>query len=136
MIKANEAQAQAQDPVAEVKVDTAQDIRSAIFAAKPKSTLVTLFGKQVELKQPTMGKMFAAQKAVDTAHASAQMLIEYAHVPGTDTKVFDPADVEAVVNLPWGKDLVDMQEAIGKLTGIDLKAVQAAVGNLNGTQEE
>lgn len=116
--------------------DTAGDIRAAIFDAKPKSTIITLFGKKIELKQPTMGNMFKAQAAKDTAHASAQMLIEYAHVPGTDIKVFDPADVDAVVNLPWGKDLVDVQTAIGKLTGIDLTAVKEAVGNSDETQEE
>lgn len=113
------------------------DIRSAIFqAAKPKSKLVKLFGQDVELKQPSMGTMFEAQAAKTTALASAQMIIAYCYKPGTDEKVFDSADVEVITQMPWGKDLVDVQNAIQELTGIDKATIQAAIKNSDDDQGE
>lgn len=111
-------------------------IRSAIFATRPKSIEIELFGTTIELRQPSMGTMFKAQQGASTAHSAAQMLMAYAYVPGTDEKVFDEADIDEVINLPWGNDLVKVQSAIAELTGINKESLMAAVGNSDDSQEE
>jgi hypothetical protein len=110
-----------------------KDIREAILSAKPKKEIITLFGQEVELRQPTMGGMFQTQEEGTTAQKSARMLVSYAFIPGTDERVFDPLDVDTIVGLPWGEDLIKAQEAISKLNGIDMKAVQAAAKNSETT---
>lgn len=113
-----------------------QEIREAILGSKPKSTVVTLFGQEVELRQPTMGQMFAAQEKGTIAQKAARMIVQYAYVPGTDERIFEDGDEDALLSQPWGEDLINAQNAISKLNGIDNKALQAAVGNLEETQEE
>jgi len=112
-----------------------KEIREKILAAKPKSEVITLFGEKVELRQPTMGGMFETQAEGTTAQKSARMLASYAFVPGTDERVFDPLDVDTIVSLPWGEDLIRAQEAISKLNGIDTKAIQDAIKNSEVTPE-
>lgn len=114
-----------------------KEVREAILGAKPKSTIITLFGQEVELRQPTMGQMFATQpEGATPAQISARMLASYAFMPGTDERVFEDLDVDSIAALPWGEDLIKAQEAISKLNGIDMKAVQAAAKNSDATQEE
>ncbi len=48
------------------------------------------------------------------------MLVRYCYVPGTDERVFDPADVDAILAFPFGPDFVKIQEAITELTGLDM----------------
>lgn len=111
-------------------------IRDAILGAKPKSAIIKLFGQDVELRQPTMGQMFETQGEGTPAQISARMLAKYAYVPGTDERVFEDMDADTIANLPWGEDLIKMQEAISKLNGIDLKTVQAAAKNSEATPED
>ena len=100
---------------------TRDQLRSQIFsAAKPASKTFTFFGAEIELRQPTMGVIMEAQKIEDRARAAALMVVRYAYVPGTEEKVFDEADVDTILSMPFGKDLRTLNETITELTGVDV----------------
>lgn len=100
------------------------EIRKAIFSnAKPKSLTFEFFGAEIELRQPPMSEVLATQASAgeDRARASAEMVVRYAYVPGTDERVFDEADIDMIQRMPFGSDMANLNVKIGELTDIDLK---------------
>jgi len=101
---------------------TARDVlRSKLLGGGhgPKKELITLFGEEIELHQPTLGAILSAQSFNDIKAQSINMIIEYAYVPGTDERVFEAGDADVIANWPFGDDLVKLQTTIAKLTGVD-----------------
>lgn len=96
-------------------------IRAKIFAAKPlKREEMVLFGAKVEIRQPTLGVILEAQQKGDRKEALLDLLMDYCFVPGTDDKVFEPADVEGLKKLPMQSDITRLNEVIARLTDIDI----------------
>lgn len=87
---------------------------------EPKSQIVTLFGEQVEIRQPSLAVMLEARVTTDNKDAVIDMIIRYSYVPGTNEQLFDPADRDTIANWPFGEDLLEFQTAIAKLTGVDI----------------
>ncbi len=111
-------------------------IRTSIFTAKPKSKLLTVFGTEIELRQPSLAAILTSQSDGSTpAEKAAQMLISYAYVPGTDVKVFDDVDVPGILGLPWGTDMTVIQQAISELTDLE-SATKSAEGNSQDLKAE
>ena len=108
---------------------TRQSIRDALLghAPKPEVELLVLFGVELELRQPTLGAILDAQDTEDTKTRSADMIIQFACVPGTDERVFEPADREMILNWPFGDDLMALQRAITKLSGVDVGDAEEAL---------
>jgi len=103
------------------------DIRKAIVSnSKPKSLTVEFFGTTIELRQPPMGKIFEFQSMGDRGKAAARMIIDYAYVPGKNEKVFDEADLNLILAMPFGADLARINKAIAELTDIDFEIGEAA----------
>lgn len=103
-------------------------IRTAIFAGKAKTLLVTTFGIELELKQPSMGELLDLQDLPDAKSRVVASLIRYCFVPGTKEKVFDEADKDSILALPFDDNFVKINDAIAELTGIDL--AEEEKGNL------
>jgi len=102
---------------------TARDsIRSKIFSGKNKrrTKRVEVWGAEVEVRQPSLGAILSMQDNPDVKHRTANMIIEYTFVPGTDEHVFDSTDRDEILNWPFGADLLALQNAISELTGIDV----------------
>lgn len=117
----------------EVKVLTRDDIRSKIFSAKPKSELVeNFFGTTIELRQPTLE---IALQQRDTAEADRIyfMLTDYSFVPGTDEKVFDKEDVDAIRQLPFGGEFTGLMNKVNSLLGLKTEEVEAAIKDAKKT---
>jgi hypothetical protein len=109
--------------------NTRSGIRAAMFAEgnkKPASEPLTLFGQEVEVRQPTLAQLNAlSRKAADAKIPGVvNLLIEYCFIPGTDEKVFDLADAEQLASMPTGKWLNDFNTVVQKLSGIDIKAAE------------
>jgi hypothetical protein len=103
-------------------------MRAKIFADGnriPQKRNITLFGEEVEIRQPTLAQINKLSKSADEkTPAIVKIMIEYMFVPGTDEKVFDPADAAQLAEMPSGKWLNDMNNAIEELTGVDVKAAE------------
>jgi hypothetical protein len=104
---------------------TRDEIRAKLLGKTPlaKSKMITLFGMELELKQPTLEAILKTRDTEDNTARAVDMIIEYAFVPGTDEHVFESADREMMLRWPFGKDLTDLNEAIAELTGVDITAV-------------
>jgi hypothetical protein len=101
-------------------------IREKVLGAvKAKSIEVDLFGITIELRQPTLKSILEAQEVESTTARMAQMIVNYAHVPGTDEHVFDEADIPMILSWPFGDDLMRLQKAITTLTGVDIAKSEA-----------
>src|SRR5690606_38016706 len=106
---------------------TRDDFRAALLAKRPqsRSVLISLFGTAVELRQPSLGDIMRAQDVEDPAERAAMMVIRYACIPGTDERIIEEGDKEAIISWPFGEDMVRLQEAIADLTGINIDSAKA-----------
>lgn len=99
------------------------DIRAAIFRTKEiKQKEVDFFGVKIELRQPSLASALTKHDGDEPKLAIIGNLIDCAYVPGTNQKVFDAADYDALVELPFGEDYIRITQAIGEITGTNLLA--------------
>ena len=104
------------------------DARASIFATrKPRSVVIEFFGAKLEIRQPRMGDVIDRAADEETKKLGlVSQLISYAYLPGTDTKVFTPEDVDQLKGLPFEKSFSDLADALVDLMNVD-------VGKLKGT---
>jgi hypothetical protein len=106
---------------------TRDELRARIFGSKPKSVVVDdFYGATVEIRQPTL-KIALQQRHAPEEERVFFMLTDYAFVPGTDEKLFEPGDVDSLRELPFGGDFTRLMEAINTLLGIKPQEVDAAI---------
>jgi hypothetical protein len=99
-----------------------EELRRKIFASKkPKSQKVTFRGEEIEVRQPSVRLVMQMTSEEDKGVQAVMMLINYAFIPGTDVKVFDPEDVDALIEMPWDEDWTAVNTAIVAMTGINLE---------------
>lgn len=104
----------------ETAITKRDSIRAAVLAThKPKSVLLEIFGTQIELRQPLMKEVMAAQEDDDRQRSIITILINQGYVPGTDEKVFDDADFEQLANLPFGGDILKIAKGLEQLTDVN-----------------
>lgn len=112
-----------------VKALTRNELRAAIVGAKhpPKSEVVTLFGHEVELRQPTLASILKSREEDDERKRTTDVFLNYAYVPGTDELLFEEGDRETILNWPFTDELLEVQLVIAKLTGIDLSDAEEGI---------
>ena len=94
-------------------------IRSQVLGSTNKgrkSIKLTFFGAEIELVQPNVGQIIK-QTIADSFNA-VDVLIEYAHVPGTSDKLFEESDREVLMQLPYTDEFKSLTEAIESLTNL------------------
>lgn len=103
---------------------TRDQIRAKLIGSTPKgkTQMITLWGIDLELRQPTLASILRARDQGDDATRAVAMIIEYAYVPGTDERVFEDSDHNMILKWPFGEDLTKLNEAIADLTGVDIAA--------------
>lgn len=107
------------------------ELRSALLSShKAKSEMITIFGVEVEFRQPTLDAILSAKSTQDSKERTVDMIIKYAYVPGTNEQVFEAADKEQILRWPFGEDMIKVQQVIARLSGID---VSEATKELNET---
>ncbi len=110
-------------------VSTRDELRGKIFASKNfRKEEITLFGAIVELRQPTLGQILEAQEQEDRKVALLKLLVEYCFVPGTEERVFEEADLDAIMNMPFSKDVEKLNEVMLGLTNIDVLGAEKNSG--------
>lgn len=111
----------------EAKTLSRDEIRSAIFSAKPKSVLVeNFFGVTLELRQPGLQQALQVRET-DQAEQVYTMLLDYSYVPGTNEKVFSAEDVDSLRELPFGGEMVNLISKVTELLGTDPAVVEAEI---------
>lgn len=105
------------------QAETRDSLRASLLgnAPKPLRKELMLFGKTIELQQPTLGAILDSQAVEDMKMRAVDMIIQFAYVPGTNERIFEPADYDTIVDWPFGEELVDVQMAIAELTGVDIE---------------
>lgn len=105
---------------------TRDQLRAALVGKKhaPKSVLATLFGVEIELRQPTLESIVDAKDDADAKTRTTDVFIKYAYVPGTDERIFEDTDRVMILRWPFSEELLKVQEKIAGLTGIDLSAAE------------
>lgn len=102
---------------------TRDEIRQTIFnstKAKPRSKIVQFMDAEIELRQPAMSVIMEMQQSeMETNLVS--MLMQYCYVPGTEERLFDEIDYEALVKLPMNDDFQRLGVALTEMTGMDIK---------------
>lgn len=104
---------------------TRDKLRELIFGnGKPASTMIEFFGQTIELRQPSVAEVEKMHADGAKLSSTIDMLVRYAHVPNTEEKVFEIADIEVLSTMPWGPDLTRATNAIAKLTGVDVEGAE------------
>ena len=99
-------------------------LRASVFSPDHGETkLITFRGADVEVRSPSLDAMLTARELAkkDRKQAIVRSIINYVYVPGTNEILFEPADEQAILNFPFDKDMLKLQNAINELTGIDLE---------------
>lgn len=114
------------------------DIRSGIFSnSKAKSKQITFFGQQIEIRQPSMRVLLNLQmEEEDPARRASTMIVGYAFVPGTNEKIFEEADIDTIMEMPFGDDMKRLNDTINELTGLTQNAVNEKEKNSESTQTD
>ena len=102
---------------------TRDEMRTKVFSThKPRTITVNIFGVDVEFRQPPLGAILdgPGEETEDQKTRVAKMFVKYAYVPGSNEKLFEPGDVAAILQWPFGEDLRRAQEAINNLVGVDV----------------
>jgi len=113
------------------------DARAAIFSAKhrkAKAKLLDVFDTQIEVRQPTLRDILAARGSGDENAPSGvpedvkisrdsvvDMIINNCYVPGTDARVFEDADRENLIAMPFGDDFIKISNALNEMTSLNFE---------------
>lgn len=97
-------------------------LRNAILGTQHsfRAKTISFFGEEIELRQSTLKDVLDAQDTEDRKSAMVGMLVRYAYVPGTNEKVFEEEDADAIMQLPFGPDFTAVNEAIAEITGVNI----------------
>jgi len=109
--------------VREKKKLTRDQLRSGLLGnnIKAKSKVITVFGFEMELKQPTFGDIMDARQIEDTKVQAAHLIINYAYIPGTNERIFEEGDMDAILGWPFSADLMLLQQTIGDLSSLNVE---------------
>ena len=108
---------------------TRDDIRAAIFGSeesKIQKRLVQFFGAQVEVRQPTLGQILAAQQNPDRQAAVIDQLVANTYIPGTETKVFEIEDADQFKEMPFGDNFIRVSEAFEDMSSVNFREGEGA----------
>jgi len=101
-------------------------LRTKIFAShKPSSIIVEFFDAQIEIRQPTLADIITARDAENQEASIIETLLRSAYVPGTDQRVFEDTDADALKNMPFGPDFIRVSQALAKLSDVNFQPTNA-----------
>jgi hypothetical protein len=108
---------------AEVRAVSSSELRQSIFknAKKPQRRQYTFNGVQLEYVQPSIGSMYGKNENGDGPSKAfiIKSMIDNTVAPGTDDRVFEDSDYDAIMEMPATGDLQEITKIITEL--LDLK---------------
>ncbi len=115
------------DEPAKPKKLSKDDLRAAIFAAensRVKRVPIKFQGQELELKQPTVEEIMQFHSLPEGRSNFAYILINHVYIPGTDEKLFDEADYDAIVAMPYSPEIVEIQNVMTGFLSSDVKSAE------------
>lgn len=110
------------------------EARAAIFTSRePQKREVIFNGVKIEIRQPLLSDIIAARDQGDENSAIVNTLVMYAFLPGTDIKVFEPGDAQALLAMPFGASFADASKAITEMTNVSFPEVKPDSKGTNGS---
>jgi hypothetical protein len=111
-------------------------IRGAFANAKPEFREVYAFGTKLHIRQPSIAAVMDSETSQDRKQQVVNMLIGYCFTINGE-KLFDEADEEMLLQLPFGKDFQAIQNNMNEMLGVvvteDTKSPVAGVtGDVDG----
>ena len=103
---------------------TAAQARQKIIAgSEPNKVSHTFKGVSVELRQPTITQFLTTNQTAEgeernQARVTIKMIIEYTYLEGTDDKLFEDADLDALLNMPMSGEFFEMISKMNDLLDI------------------
>jgi hypothetical protein len=95
-------------------------LRAKVLATRtPTTKIIKFFGENIEIRQPNLAAILEARDSTERESALINILMMYAYVPGTDEKIFEEADKDSLLALPFGGDFVALTEAMQELTNVN-----------------
>lgn len=104
-----------------IEVFDRESIRKNIFSSILEPKLVEAFGTTIEVKSSTLGAILAQGEEPTVEKRVAASLINACVVPGTNTPIFEKADVASILALPYNADLRKLQKVILEVTILDVE---------------
>lgn len=103
--------------------NTRDSIRESIFnrIADRQTKACKLLGAEIELRQPNVAEILALAQETPSV---INILIQFAYVPGTETKVFEPADAEMLAQLPFSDEIRTLLDTFTSLSQIDVSTAE------------
>jgi hypothetical protein len=108
---------------------TRDEMRAAIFGAKPSTKEITFFGQKLELHQPSLGTVLDMRQEGMEMNGM-KMLMDFAYVaegPNKGEKIFEAADEESLRRLPFGPDVQNLMTAVANLLGVTAEGLDSLV---------
>jgi len=104
------------------------NLRTKIFAARrPKSETVDFGGEKIEVRMPAYGEFLQSiSEDQDVKSRSIRMIIMMCYVPGTDERIFDVSDFDAIASMPFDEDMLRLNGVMNKYLGVKEEDVKAA----------
>lgn len=101
-------------------------LKSTIFSAQNKTfkkEVINFFGVQIEIRQSSIRNIIDQASEPDNAfeekrHVTIEVLLNNTFVPGTDDRVFEEADVDSLMSLPFGEDFSRVVDVYNRLSGV------------------
>jgi hypothetical protein len=106
--------------------DVRDSVRGKIFALKTKTKVVSFNGVDIEIRQPAVKSVIAGANSDDKRAAIVRMLVDNCYVPGTEEKVFEDADYDSLMEMPFGHDWMVLSQTMDELTDISASIKEQA----------
>lgn len=110
-------------------------IREAVLNDEAASEIVSYSGFDIEIKYPSLADLLMYRDAQNDDNIMARAIINNCYVPGTDTRVFEDADVELLMQKKFTPDMRRLNKAINKILGGDEELVQEVKDGTKSPQE-
>ena len=113
---------------------TRDGLRAKVFSGNKEEHQLVINGAEVEVKAPNLGEVMELQNKMqaDGKSGIVSLLLNFCYVPGTDEKIFEPEDEEAILAMEIGPWVADLTKIIAKITGISLQ-MEELEGNSEAT---
>ncbi len=94
-------------------------IRDTILNSEVVDVVVNAFGFDIAIRPPSLTGLMAYREFQSDEYILVRAIIDNCYVPGTDTKIFEPADTEILGTKRFGPDMKRLNSAIQKMLGED-----------------
>lgn len=95
---------------------------------EPTSLPAKFRGVDVEIRQPLVGELMTEQDAEIPTPMIVRILLNHVYLPGTNEKVFEAADRDTLIKLPFDADCVAIVNAYAKLAGTSFSSTAPVAG--------